>query len=269
MTEQPIGQDSLEGGQGDQEIAQPDSTAQSSINPAWNDLLGVVPSQLHSQVTPHLTKWDQNFQSKINEVHSQYEPWKKYQDGGVSPEDVDYALGLLNALSENPQEVVKALNEWAGIEQQGQFNQTPAQTDPNAQQPEFDDTFLQHPKVQEMQRAMESMAQILLEQRQAEQQAEADTELENDLTELKTKYGEFDEEIVLALAMKSDDFNYAALEQAVQKVIEKTKPQRQPGPPVLGSGSAIPASTPDPRRATDAERKQMVAAMLAQAQQNS
>jgi hypothetical protein len=260
----PEGQGNLEGAQGLPE-GQPVDTGTPSINPAWTELLGVVPSQLHSQVTPHLQKWDQNFQTKINEVHSQYEPWKQFIDNGVAPDDVQYSLGLLQALSENPQEVIKALNEWAGLEngtnpeQQGQFNQS--------QQPgqEEDDPILSHPKVQEMQKGLETLAQIILSQRESEQQSAADKELETDLAALKEAHGDFDEELVLALAMQGERFDYAALESAVKRVVESTKPPaRQPGPPVLGNGAAPPADIPKPQN--DAERRNLVAQMLAQAQ---
>ncbi len=264
MTEiSPEGQGSVEGAQGIPS-GQTESTGTPNINPAWNDALGVIPSQLHSQVVPHFQKWDQNFQTKINEVHSQYEPWKRYADDGVSPEDVDYALGLLNALSENPTEVIKALQEWAGAEnpeQQGQQINQPQQTDPNA------DPILSHPKVLEMQQQMEMMAQILLSQRDKEQQAAADEELESDLEELKKQYGDFDEDLVLALAANADEFDYAALEQAVQTVQSKTKVVRQPGPPVLGNGSAPPNEVPKPQN--DRDRRAIVAQMLQQAQQQS
>lgn len=257
----------------DQGIQQATESTVPSVNPAWSELLGVVPEQLHSQITPHLSKWDQNFQSKINEVHSQYEPWKPIIDQGATPDDVNYALGLLNALSENPQEVIKALTEWAGAEssteQQGQFNQTQQQIDP-------DDPIVQHPKFQEMQKNMEAMAQILLSQREQEQQAQADQELEEDLQTLRDKFkdrGEFDEEFVLTLAANSDKFDFKALENAVEKFYEKRdailSTKRQPGPPVLGSGGAIPAQTPNLKNATETERRQIVAAMLAQAQQNT
>lgn len=260
----PEGQGIVEEAQGIQQATE--STGTPNINPAWNDVLGVIPSQLHSQITPHFQKWDSNFQTKINEVHSQYEPWKPFIDQGVAPDDVNYALSLVNALSENPQEVIKALNEWAGLEgsdpeQQGQFNQT--------QQNPDDDPILNHPKVKEMQEALNTMAGIILQQREAEQQSAADEELEQDINTLKEELGDFDEELVLALAMKSDNFDFDALKEAAQKVVEKTRPQRQPGPPVLGSGSAIPNQSPDPRKMSDAERKNAVAAMLAQAQQNT
>lgn len=274
MTDTPIelGQGSELGtDQGNQPA--PDSTVP-SVNPAWSELLGVVPEQLHSQITPHLSKWDNNFQTKINEVHSQYEPWKPIIEQGATPDDVNYALGLLNALSENPQEVIKALTEWAGAEssteQQGQFNQTQQQVDPN------EDPILSHPKVREMQQALETMAQVMLSQREQEQQAQADTELAEDLTSLREKYkeqGDFDEEFVLTLAANSDKFDFNALENAVQKYYEKRdqilSTKRQPGPPVLGSGGAIPAQMPDMKKASDVERRQMIASMLTQAQQNT
>lgn len=243
-----------------------------SINPAWNELLGVVPEQLHSQVTPHLQKWDQNYQSQIQKVHSQYEPWKPILDAGVTPQDADFALGLMNAISTNPKEVLSALQEWIdaeggeGSEQQGQQNQF--QQDPN-QQEDFD--ISSHPKVQEMEQALQAVAQILLEQKTQEQQAAEDEELETELSELKDKFkdrGEFDEDYVLGIALNDPEIT---LEQAAERYYQIQdnilKRQRQPGPPVLGSGGAFPNTNADTSKLGSTDTRALVAQMLAQAQQ--
>src|SRR6266496_4647872 len=92
----------------------PETGGSDSINPAWNDLLEVVPSQLHSLVTPYLQKWDKNYQEGINKVHSQYEPYKSYIDNEIQPGQIDYALQLMQAIESRPAEVIKALQEWSG-----------------------------------------------------------------------------------------------------------------------------------------------------------
>jgi hypothetical protein len=234
------------------------------INPAWNDVLSIVPEQLQPQITPHLQKWDQNYQESLNKVHSQYEGWKPFIDGGVEPSDVDFALGLLNAISTNPQEVQAALNEWLESEEggegqeyedeQGQFNSA-EQTDP------YDIT--QHPAYQEMEQAVQTMAQILLGQREEEQQAQADEELDQELKTLEETYGEFDVRYVLGLAMNDESLS---LEDAVKEYVSLQEGilsgKRKPGPPVLGSGGSSPNSDLNPAKMSSTDTKALVAQML-------
>lgn len=257
-----------DGGQQNQSQSN-DSGTVGNINPAWNDLLGVVPQQLHSQVTPHLQKWDQNFQTQIQKVHSQYEPWQPFVEQGVNPEDVSYGLNLVNAIANNPQEVLNALQEWVASEngQQGQLESTQQfqQQDPNT---EFDIT--QHPQFQQLQGVVDSMAQIFLSQREQEQQAQEDQALDSDLAALREKYGDFDENYVLGVAASDpENFNEQSLEAAVQqfKQLEQNilSGRRQPGPPILGSGGNAPNTNVDTRQLSSADRKAMAIQMLQQA----
>ena len=269
----PEGQGNVEGTQGTQEVAPPESTGTPNINPAWEELLGVVPSQLHSQVTPHLQKWDQNYQKSINEVHSQYEPYKPFLEAGYQPDDINFGINLAQAIAQNPQQVAQALNEWIQAEygeeeQQGQNESTP-QFDPNT--PDFDIT--QHPAFQQQDQALRAMAEILLEQREQEQQAQADQELEQEISSLQEKFkdrGEFDLEFVLGVAMNDPDMD---LEKAGEKFYERRDAMlqqvRKPGPPVLGSGGTIPSGGFDPRKLDDKSRRALVAQMLQQAKQQS
>lgn len=239
-----------------------------TINPAWNDLLGVVPSQLHSQVTPHLQKWDSNFQTKVNEVHSQYEGWKPFIDGGVNPQDVDFALGLLNAVSTNPQEVLSALQEWIdGEGDGGSQNFVPDEQGQQFNSPDGLPDISQHPAYQELESAVQTMAQILLGQREEEQQTLAEQQLEQELSSLKDQYGEFDERYVLGLAMNDENIS---LEDAVKEFHSLSENilsgKRKPGPPILGSGGASPASQVNPAQMGPKDTRALVAQMLQQAQ---
>lgn len=268
-----FGQDNSEGTQGPQEVTQPAGTGTPGINPAWNDALSVIPSQLHSQVTPHFQKWDDNFNTQIQKVHSQYEPYKPFIDSGYTPEDLSFGVSLVQALSSNPQQLAQALNEWVAAEygeneQQGQNESTP-QFDPN--NPDFDIT--QHPAFQQQDQALKAMAQILIEQRNQEQQVAADQALEEEINGLREKYkdrGDFDLEFVMGVAMNDPEMD---LDKAVQRYYETQDRMlgnvRRPGPPVLGAGGAIPNGSVDPRKLDDKDRRALVAQMLQQAQQNS
>jgi len=273
MDPSEFGQDNQEGTQGPQEVTQPAGTGTPGINPAWNDALSVILSQLHSQVTPHFQKWDDNFNTQIQKVHSQYEPYKPFIESGYTPEDLSFGVSLVQALSSNPQQLAQALNEWVQAEygegeQQGQNESTP-QFDPN--NPDFDITS--HPAFQQQDQALKAMAQILLDQRQQEQQAQADQALEEEISGLRDKYkdrGDFDLEFVMGVAMNDPDMD---LDKAVQRYYETQDRMlgnvRRPGPPVLGSGGAIPNGGVDPRKLDDKDRRALVAQMLQQASQQT
>lgn len=272
----PEGQDTT-GGIQDQGQGQPvennqqDQGTATGMNPAWNDLLGIVPSQLHSQVTPHLQKWDQNYQQGIQKVHSQYEPWKPFIDNGVDPEQVEFSLGLMNAISTNPQEVMTALQEWIDSEggqdgqngQQGQFDQTQQRSD------QYDpNDITSHPKFREMEEALQTMAQLMLNQRETEQAEQEDKQLDAEITRLQNdeQLGGFDEKWVLSLVANNEGMS---LEDGVKEFHSLRENlvtnSRRPGPPVLGSGGAFPNSTPDPRKLDSKDTRNLVASMLQQA----
>jgi hypothetical protein len=271
----------MDQGQGQVDNTSDQGTVTPNINPAWSDVLGLIPETMHSQITPHFQKWDQNYQQSVQKVHSQYEPWKPFIDGGVDPANVDFSLGLMNAISTNPQEVMTALQEWIDSDgeegfdqgdqsgQQGQFDQTQQ----NQGQSEFDIT--QHPKFQEMEEALQTMAQLMLGEREKEQSAQQDQELEDAFASLKQEHGEFDEKYVLGVVMSSgqEDFDMSDLQAAVKQYQELEQNilsgKRQPGPPVLGSGGAFPNSTPDARKLGSKDTKNLVAQMLSQAKQSN
>lgn len=259
-------------GQGTQESGQPESTAQPSINPAWNDILGVVPSQFHSQITPHFQKWDQNYQNSIQKVHSQYEPWKPFIDNGVTPDEVNFGLNILQSLSNNPQEVINALNEWY-TQEYGEEEEEQGQNESTSQLQDGEFDITQHPAFQQQEEAVRAMAEILLEQRRQEQEAAEDAKLESELNSLREKYkdrGDFDEDYVLGVALNDPEGN---LEKAVEKFFEiqdrMVQNQRRPGPPVLGSGGAIPSQGVNVKGLDDKGRRALVAQMLSQAQQQT
>jgi hypothetical protein len=231
------------------------------INPAWNDLLSSVPTGLHSQITPHLNKWDQNFQSKISEVHSQYEPYKPFIENNVQADQIQYALGIMSAIEERPQEVLNALKAYIGEEEQQGLVDNSGNGPDETEQPEW----MNHPEWKKTQEMVNAIAQILVEQRQTSTQAEMDSQLDQELTAAKEKFGDYDEEWVLNHALNKN----VTIEQAAQaykdfenQIISKN---RQPGPPVLGAGGSVPNPSFDPSKMDDKDRRATVAQILANA----
>lgn len=241
----------------------------SGLNPAWNDLLEVVPSQLHSQVTPHLEKWDRNYQESLNKVHSQYDPYQPYVDNNIAPDQINYALQLMQAIEARPAEVIKALQEYAGLTKQ-EATQVQAeqqgQVDAETEVPDF----INHPEFQKMNKMVETMAQLLVQRNLTEQQSQEDQQLSAELEALHQSKGEFDEEWVLTRALnhpnESLEKHVDAYKEFVNGIISNT---RKPGPRILSAGGIAPNNQLDPKTLDDKERRGLVAQMLQAAAQNN
>lgn len=256
--------------QGQEEVTldsqnQGDETSGTGINPAWNELLETLPSSLHSQVTPHLSKWDQNFQSKINEVHSQYEPYKPFIENEVNPEQIQYALGVLNAIEENPQQVFEALRAYIGEEdEQGQGD-----PEDNGQGSDETPEWMNHPEFQRMSEMVNTMAGLLVQQREQETNSQIDSELDQEFSAAQQTHGDFDEEWVLTKMLNNPDLS---VDEAVQeyKKFEQSIASRyaKPGPPVLSGGGSVPNPSPGPGM-EGKDRRAYIQQMLAQANQQN
>lgn len=247
-----------------------------SLNPAWNELLEVVPSQLHSMVTPHLTKWDQNFQSKVNEVHSQYEPYKTYLDNQIEPESINSALQLMDAIEQRPMEVINALQAYAKdrgliqdepvkptIDQQGQVDTS-----------EIPAELFQHPEFVKLQQTVQAMAQLFVQQNQVKQETEESQALETELKQLHDTHGEFDEDWVLTKAFQALQ---AGQDIPLDKIVKQYKEfetgiatkLRTPGPKVIGAGGIAPDNQVDMKNLDEKGRRAIVMQMLEGAHQNN
>ena len=233
-------------------------------NPAWDSLLESMPSSLHSTITPHLKQWDRNYQDGINKVHSQYESFKPYVENNVTREQIDYALQIMQAIETRPQDMIKALQDYTGM---SKAEATQVVADEQGQvETEVPDELFNHPKFLEMQQMVQTVAQHLVTQKQAEESLLQDKQLADELEGLKTTHGDYDEEYVLTLAMANPD---KTLEQCVlaykAKVTELVEQSRRaPAPKVLGQGGGAPdnqiqqSDLKDPKN-----RKAVIAQMLA------
>lgn len=265
MEPEEIGQGTEELGVEDsQGVEETQSTGDVSINPAWNDALGVIPSELHSQVTPYFQQWDKNYQNSIQKVHSQYEPYKSFVDNGVDAEQLEYALGVMQAIESQPQEVLKALQAYIGEDEEEQgLNDT---EDGSEETPEW----LQHPEYQRLQNMVDTMAQLLVQQRESEVEQEEDAALEAEFSKAKSTHGEFDEDWVLSRMLAHPE---KSVEDAVQdykswetSILTKA---RQPGPKVLGPGGSAPSSQLDPSKLDSKGKRSLIEQMLSQAAQQN
>lgn len=247
------------------------------LNPAWGELLDKLPSSLHEMITPHLTQWDTNFQTELNKVHSQYEGYKPFLDNQVTPEQLHYAMQVVQAIEQRPMDVYKGIEAYARENNLWQEAAAPVVSGQQgqAENTEIPDELLQHPEFIKMQQVVSQLTEIFQSQQQSVQQEQADKQLADELSSLKSDLGEFDEQWVVTKALQAahQGQNVTSLKPFVEayQAFEKeliAKAQR-PAPKVMSTGGIAPDSQMQTKNLTPQERRALVVQQLAAAAQNS
>lgn len=250
-----------------QGITEPEPDNSPGPNPAWNDVLGVIPEQFHSVITPHFQKWDQAAQSQIekaNQAASQYEPYKAFIEHGIDATELENGLRLMYEVNNNPQAVWNALGQaYSLANDPGKA----AENDDDEESPEgnVQQILQDNPKLAELQQGIELVSQIVLNEQTEKANAKADAELEAELAALKKTHGEYDENYVMGLML-----NGTSAEDAVQSFVDLRNNllQNNPrpfAPHVMGSsggGSGIPSQAIDPTKLSGKDTRNLVAQML-------
>jgi hypothetical protein len=252
---------------------------QPAENPAWSDFLGGFPESMHPMVKERLAKWDEGINSRIQQVHSEYEPWKAFKENGITPDVLQQAYGVFEAINNNPQEVYKILGESFGfanqtpqaqglqpqIPQQGQLN--PQQQTPNqlsGDEYEIGQGGQYNPEVAKLQAMVDNMANIMLTQEKQRQEQYADQVLDSQLKEAHAKHGNFDEKFVLAYVnagFKMDDA-IAVYNNMRNDILTQ---HNRPSAPVVISGQGtgqLPSQQLDPTKLNKTETRGLVAEMI-------
>ena len=236
-------------------------------NPAWNDVLGVLPEQFHSVVTPHFQKWDQAAQSRIEAANAkvaEFEPYAAFAQHGIEPSEIENGLRLMYEINNDPKRVWEALAQTYGL-----GANTENEQDPNGASANQDPANFQDPRFDQLQQGIELVSQVVLREQQAKANAEADAALDTELSNLREKHGDYNERFVLAMMQ-----NGMTGEQAVQEwqSIRNETLQNNPrpfAPNVMGNsggGSGYPSQAIDPTKLSGKETRNLVAEMLAAAQ---
>lgn len=258
-TEQQVSQTPVENQQ------QPQGGADGG-NPSWNEILQVLPTSLHGQVRPALEKWDRGVQQRFEQVQQRYSPYSQFVEQGVSPEDIEIALGIAQQINNDPQAFYKTYSEYLGItdKPQGQGQQQPENHDPEFDLGDFSQEPQEDPRLSQIEQQQQALAAMFIQRQNEEIQRQADAELENTLTAMKQKYGEYDEEYVLGVVMAHGG-DLRALEPAIQKYQQMVGQTRQADPnvpQVLTPGGGLPVDKVDPRKLDGQGTRALVEQML-------
>lgn len=249
-----------------QEVTAPPVQEEVRLNPAWNDLLEVIPEGVRGNVTPHLQKWDENYQQGLQKVHSQYEPYKPFMDQGVNPEDLNNALLIQQAMEADPQEFVQKVMEFYKI-QLGEQGQQPNSQDESDEDPVFDVT--QHPEFQRLNRGFELLAQQTIAQNTAAEEAAVEAQIDNELNEAKQKYGEFDEGYVFQYCHANDcniETGVQAYLKFAENLVANYKPPGANAPIMMGGGGGLPSQQTPVKNLTGQQRRALMVQMLTNAE---
>lgn len=249
----------------DQDLNSAEGTVQeqSAGHPAWKEILDVIPEELHDVVRPTLEKWDSGVNKRFQSLHSQYEPFKQFQD--IDPEALQLAVSLMQRIEDDPKGVYDLMGQTYGFvtEQQG--------AEPEMGTEDFDLDEQDDPRLaQELAQLRSEQEQLRLQNEQllqAQQNEQAELELEAYLEHLHDTQGDFDEDFVIALMANGIDGTQAVarfndiISRASQQV-EEAPPQ---APAVMGSSGTVPSRQIDPVALSGRETKDLVAQMLEQA----
>lgn len=245
-------------------------------NPAWNDVLSVLPEQFHEAITPHFQQWDQAAQQKIEAANSkvkEFEPYSQFVEHGIDSEELENGLRLMYEINSNPQAVYDALAEAYNLGGGTQSAKpTTSTTEDDEEVEEIDPQNFQDPRYDELQQNLSLVNQVILEQNQEKMNNQADAELDNEMSSLKQAHGEFNEEYVLAMMMngKSGKEAVEAFQNLTQQITQNNP--RPFAPTIMGTssgGAGLPSNQIDPTKLTPKETRNLVAEMIqASAKQN-
>lgn len=222
-------------------------------NPVYQELIGAIPEDLHEAVTPILQKWDSGYQDRLKE----YEPWKPVISLAGDPAKVNMALNLLDVAETDPSKVIDALVDYHKLD----YSRTSARKPDTSENIDETPNPLE-PRLNFIEQATRQMAQLLIDQKNKDDQAAADAKLDSELAGLRKKYGEFDDTWVISRM----HFNGKTSEEAVkeyQKWLEGQVSAYKPKPLFLGSNNGgIPGQRTDVRKMTNTQARDTALQML-------
>lgn len=259
-------------GSGAVDLGQGFSQPVATGNPNWQPFLDVLPSSLHTTVTPVLQQWDQGVQQRFQEINEQYAPYEAYKpfiENQVDPQAMEYAMGIFQQLNENPRAIYDALQqayseEW-GLNQQ-------SQGDPNGydQTPSYGEEGYNDPRVSQLEEGFKQLASVIISEREQQSQViqfqQEDQQLDTILTGLRGQHGDFNEQIVLGLMLSGMD-PVSAVTQYKSDIQAQVEAARRPAAPGIISqgGVAAPAQQNEVRKLDGKNTRAMVAQILEQA----
>lgn len=256
--------------------AQPQGQQQGG-NPFLDGILAQIDPAHRPIVEPYLGKWNAGVTRRFQELHGELAPYKEL---GADPDTLAEAYRLYQMIDTNPQGVMEILQqalEELGVTpgaapQQGQAPQGQGNPPAPAGEPQASQLTALPPELEQrlgtFESVLEAMAQRFLQQEDTQTQEAEDAQLDQYLGNLRTEFGDFNEQFVIAqmMAGMSGEDAIKAYHNAIQAEVNKRS--RMPNvPPTLGGGGGVPNEGKSITDASSKETKNLVANILAASQQ--
>ena len=172
----------LDGGIEAPETTGPDTTG--GFNPAWEPIKEKLGDAAFQLIQPELGKWDQGVNKRFETINSEFSP---YKDLGT-PEELQNYKNIVQQMDENPEAMYEALGNF--LKENGRMP-TQKETQEIADEVESEETSSEttDPRYEELAKGQEQIRQFLEQQQEAEIQAQAESELNEEISTLESQRG--------------------------------------------------------------------------------
>lgn len=151
----------------EQEPQQQAEEHENGYNPVFEPIRQELGLQFES-IKPHLLEIEKGFNSGITKANSKYDPWKQFDEQGITPDAVTQGFATLQRINDDPVGTYQALQKF--LEENGRMPETQAEVKQAIDKADEEDDLLSDSdkKIAELQQKLEEQQQFL--QAQAEQQ---------------------------------------------------------------------------------------------------
>lgn len=248
-------------------------------NPAWAELLGVLPTSLHQTVKPYLEKWETGVNNRFATVQSQYEPYKGFL--GTDPEQINASLQLAQMIASDPRAFYDRMTEHYGAEwglDTGQGQGADNADEYSLDGIEEDNPYANlegNPLIKQLQDQQNTIASFLASQVEQEQQAkeqqavaEASKSIETELAAIASNNGmeslpKEAERMILEIAMARNADSLEGIAAEVMPMFKAAQTQQSTAPRIISPGGGVPSANIDTAKMNSNETKSLVASILA------
>jgi len=237
---------------------QPAETQQPTSDYA-NGFLSRIPEADREVVGRYVKDWDRGVQSRFEQIHDQYRPFKELNVDYPTLNQAIQVYQMLNS-EDGARQIRDNLIEYFRDQEAEQQQQTSQQDGMFAgMSPEFRKEW------EQMKQFVLNSGQVLVQDRQARQEAQEDADLQAYMVELHQNYGDFDDEFVLVKmgAGYEGPDAVASYQQFMQSHQGSFRPMIRP----ISGGGAVSTGGFDPRKASGQDVRNMVTQLIAQAAQ--
>lgn len=152
------------------------------INPAWEPIREKLGDAAFQLIQPELGKWDQGVNKRFESINEQYAPYKELG----TPEELSNYKSIIEQMDTNPEAMYEALGNF--LQENGRMpSKAEAQDIADDIDEEASDSY--DPRIDELAQGQEQIRQFLEQQQEAEIQAQAESELNAEITDLESSRG--------------------------------------------------------------------------------